>query len=107
MPFKKGDRANPGGVSKMPKKLRELCRARTREAVATLSEIMNDQTQPGAARIAAATALLDRAWGRPQASVHVEAEVKTSFVDVLRRVAEIEKEDAMREIGGEVIENGP
>jgi hypothetical protein len=92
MVFQRGVAANPGGVSKMPKKLRELCKARTKEAVDTLSEIMNDASQPGPARVTAATALMDRAWGRPQASLHVETEVKTTFIDVLRRAAEIEKE---------------
>ena len=97
MPFQKGNRVNPGGISKMPKKLRELCRARIREAVVVLSEIMNDQKQSAAARITATTALMDRAWGRPQASVHVEVEPNLTFVDVLMRAAEIEREQEAKD----------
>ena len=106
MVFKKGEAANPGGISKMPEKLRELCRARTREAVVTLSEIMNDKKQPAAARVTAASALMDRGWGRPSQQIEVDVEHKLTFVDLLKRAAVLEKEDEAKLIEGEVIENG-
>jgi len=90
--FQKGVAANPGGLIKMPKAMRNLCKARTREAIDTLSTLMNDDTQTGAVRVTAANSLLDRAWGRAPQQIDVDIEVKTTFVDVLRRAAEIEKE---------------
>ncbi|WP_347268069.1 hypothetical protein [Paracoccus sp. (in: a-proteobacteria)] len=46
--------------------LSELAQGHTESALATLAEIMADATQTGSARIAAATALLDRGYGRPR-----------------------------------------
>ena len=38
----------------------------TTAAVETLAEIMQDSNAPPAARVSAANALLDRAWGKPR-----------------------------------------
>lgn len=64
MPFKRGQSGNPGGRPS-DTALRELCRAKTAEAVKTLKEIMSNKKAPPAARISAACALLDRGYGRP------------------------------------------
>ena len=45
--------------------LTELAREATTAAVDTLRDVMTDPAVPGSARVAAATALLDRAYGRP------------------------------------------
>lgn len=64
--FVKGDpRINPGGRPKELVHVRDLARQHTEAAIRTLSEIMHDEGQPGAARTAASTALLDRGWGKP------------------------------------------
>lgn len=61
--WKKGESGNPGGRPKELGHVRELARAHTEEALATLVEIMrNGETDR--ARAAAAEVLLDRAWGR-------------------------------------------
>ena len=41
-------------------------RERTVDAAYTLVSICRDPTAPAAARVAAATAILDRAWGKPR-----------------------------------------
>lgn len=45
--------------------IRSLARSHTVTAVRTLAGIMQEKKCPAAARIAAATALLDRGWGKP------------------------------------------
>ena len=47
------------------KTLTDLARENTEAALAALLEVAGDATAPAAARVTAATALLDRAWGRP------------------------------------------
>ena len=47
------------------KTLTDLARENTEDALAALLEVARDTTAPSAARVSAATALLDRAWGRP------------------------------------------
>ena len=50
--------------------IKSLARAYTEKAVQTLGGIMSQSDCPPAARVAAATALLDRGWGKP-AQAHV------------------------------------
>ena len=47
------------------KTLSELARENTESALAALLEVAQDTSAPAAARVQAAKALLDRAWGRP------------------------------------------
>lgn len=53
--------------------LSEVAREHTREAVDTLLAVMGDATSPAAARVAAASALLDRGWGRAKQDVAITA----------------------------------
>lgn len=46
--------------------VRALAAKHTDAAIATLAELMEDKDEDGKVRIAAATALLDRAWGKAQ-----------------------------------------
>lgn len=63
---KPGDPALPG-AGRRPEvaHVRDLARKHTEAAVRTLAEIMCDANEKGAARVAAAQALLDRGYGRP------------------------------------------
>jgi hypothetical protein len=64
-PFQKGVSPNPGGRPKAVGHLRELARKHTAEAVGTLLAVMMNSKSPPAARVAAASAMLDRGHGRP------------------------------------------
>jgi Family of unknown function (DUF5681) len=64
MPFRKGKSGNPGGRPKVIGEVQALAREHTKGAIETLSTIMCDEGAPAAARISAANALLDRAYGR-------------------------------------------
>ena len=62
-PFKKGVSGNPSGRPAVPAEVRDACRALSLEAIQVLERAM--RAKDVKARIAAANALLDRAWGKP------------------------------------------
>lgn len=70
-----GVSGNPGGYSKEKRqavaRVADLAREYTPEAILTLATIMKDDKATRTTRIAAANALLDRAWGRPPQSVGI------------------------------------
>lgn len=72
-PFEKGRSGNPGGRPKEVGHVREAARVHTEEAIDTLASIMRDPEEPSRARVAAAEALLNRAWGRPEQAHRLEA----------------------------------
>jgi uncharacterized protein DUF5681 len=76
-PFKKGQSGNPGGRPKVIAEIRQLARERGPEAIAALVKVMT-KGKSEAARVSAATALLDRGWGRPKQSD--DSEVRYSYV---------------------------
>ncbi|MBL0952778.1 MAG: HEAT repeat domain-containing protein [Pseudomonas sp.] len=61
--FQPGVSGNPGGRPKAEGHVRDLARAQTTLAIEALVEALEDPN--GRVRVAAATALLDRGWGRP------------------------------------------
>lgn len=69
--FVKGQSGNPGGRPKDELGLKELARARTKEALETLVEVMGDKESPAAARVTAACALLDRGYGKPTQTTEI------------------------------------
>lgn len=71
-PFKPGQSGNPSGGSKRLD-VRALAREHTRDALATLFRVMRDPRASSIARVRAADAVLDRAWGK--------AVQPTAFVD--------------------------
>lgn len=52
-------------MAKAPLEIKSLARAHTKNALAVLAGVMGDQGAPHSARVQAATALLDRGWGKP------------------------------------------
>lgn len=75
MPFVKGQSGNPGGRAKgkLPdgRTLADLAKEHTADAVKALVRIVKEGGTD-AAVVSAATAVLDRAWGRPRQDMGVE-----------------------------------
>jgi hypothetical protein len=69
--FKPGQSGNPGGRPKMIVRVAEAARQHTWEAIETLVEVMRDKAATASARVMAACAVLDRAWGKPAQSLDV------------------------------------
>ena len=88
--FKLGKSGNPSGRPKVVAEVRDLAREKTPKAIETLSAIMEDVGAPPSARVAAASALLDRGWGKaPQTIKHEGLEERLRQADdaTLDRIA--------------------
>ena len=68
--FAPGQSGNPGGRPKALRSVEEEARKHTALAMQTLASIANDIKAPPAARVTAASVLLDRGWGK--ARQHME-----------------------------------
>src|SRR5215467_5572732 len=63
-PFQKGQSGNPGGRPKEIAEVKELAREHMPAAIEALASIMNNPKASDAARFSAASALLDRGYGK-------------------------------------------
>ncbi len=102
--FRPGVSGNPGG---RPKKaatvearkaiadLRVLARSVAPDAIQALVDVMSNPKSPPAARVRAATAILDRGYGRPGQEVKVSAETAFASYD-LTRLSDQELAEMMR-----------
>jgi hypothetical protein len=61
-------------MAKTPTEIRSLARSHTEAAMNALLGVMNQSDAPPAARVSAATAILDRGWGKPAQPVTGEDE---------------------------------
>lgn len=77
-----------GARVRVLREVETLARVHTRVAIETLVEIMGDAAAPAAARVTAASAVLDRGWGRPQQSITVDEGVEYMSDDDLARSIE-------------------
>jgi len=70
-----------GSKNRANKELRDLARTYTNDALDTLAHIAQKGESEGA-RVQASVALLDRAWGKPKATVEAELnnEIQIKFV---------------------------
>lgn len=87
MPFAKGQSGNPGGKPKatLPdgRTLQDLAREHTEEAIAALVSVMGDDGSPPAAIVSAASAILDRGWGRPKQEVEAGENLTSMLADII------------------------
>jgi hypothetical protein len=76
----KGVSGNPGGRPRAIVEVQELAQAETAASIAALVRVRDCADTPPVAVVAAATALLDRGWGRPAQAVAAEVNVRGNFV---------------------------
>lgn len=86
--FKPGQSGNPAGRPRLietpsGRSLRELAREHTMAAMETLIAIALDDEAPAAARISAASAILDRGYGKPAITVGDEDGNAVSWHEML------------------------
>lgn len=101
-----------GGRAPSLKHVRDLAREHTEEAVAALTEIMNNKKAPAAARVSAANAILDRGFGRVPSDIPLTDEkpiTEFTMQQLIRAAARhFEDEDRRRRngngVGGPYIE---
>jgi Family of unknown function (DUF5681) len=79
-PFQPGQSGNPNGRPKRDREIEELTRQHTPEVIAALVGICSDPKAPPAARVAAATAILDRGWGKPRQHLEHSGEMAQRYV---------------------------
>ncbi len=79
--FTKGVSGNPGGRPSGVGDLREIARKHTDEAVQVLVQGMGDASAAPSARVGAASALLDRGWGRAHQSIDASINPRERSVD--------------------------
>lgn len=77
--FAPGQSGNPGGRPRIPDDVKALARGYTRAAILTLATVMESDDAPAAARVSAASTILDRAWGK--APQHITTENLGSLTD--------------------------
>jgi hypothetical protein len=73
-------------MAKAPAQIRSLARAHTERAIQVLQGIMDQPDCTPAARVQAATALLDRGWGKP--TQHIAGDDES---DPIRLIQAIER----------------
>lgn len=88
--FKPGQSGNPTGRPKLPediKHVRELAREYTGEAVDALVSVLREGSAP--AKVSAAQVLLDRGWGKAEATVSmtIKRDAKELTDDELAAIA--------------------
>jgi hypothetical protein len=76
---REGAGRKPGSLNKATADIREAAQEYTGEALQVLAEVMRSTEHPAAARVSAASAILDRGHGRPKQSVDVDANVRAAI----------------------------
>jgi len=74
-------------MPKAPTQIRSLARGHTETAVNVLAGIMNKEEAADSARVAAASALLDRGWGKPTQPISGDDEAPPLQIQRIELVA--------------------
>jgi len=80
--FGPGQSGNPGGRPREVGDVRALARRHTGTALAALVRVLESPDSPSAAVVAAATALLDRGYGRPGQALEISRAAQVTPADV-------------------------
>lgn len=103
--FPAGQSGNPGGRPRLPEDAKQLARGYTRAAIETLATVMQNDEAPAAARVTAASTLLDRAWGK--APQHITTDTLGSLSDAELRAELAAAAAELRRYGVDAEGEGP
>lgn len=81
MPWKPGQSGNPGGRSKVKTEIEQLARDAAPKAIAALIQALKEPRL----KVAAATAILERAYGKPVQTVNANVNILDEMPDADRR----------------------
>lgn len=89
IPFKKGQSGNPRGRARKDIDLAVLAQKHAEKAITTLVEVMSDERATPAARVSAASEILDRGFGRAPQSLDVKHDISFSeqFEDFIMSIS--------------------
>lgn len=73
-------------MAKTPTKIASLAREHTETALNVLAGIMRQEEAPHSARVSAATALLDRGWGKPSQPISGDEDNPLNLIHRIERV---------------------
>ena len=96
--WKPGQSGNPNGRPKADKPIRDAAREHADEAIKALVGVLKDTEAPASAKVAAATALLDRAYGRPTQTTELTGAdggplKLMTWADTLKEAAEVARQE--------------
>jgi hypothetical protein len=77
-----------GTPNKATADVKTAAQAYTSEAVETLATIMRNAQMPAAARVSAASAILDRGHGKPTQAVELDATIEAGISEIRRTVVD-------------------
>lgn len=69
----------PGQVSQAKREIAEMAKDHAAKALKVLVDVANSAKAPPAARVSAATAILDRGYGKPRQAVELDGTFTGSF----------------------------
>jgi hypothetical protein len=99
--FKPGISGNPGGRPKKAETIemrkiiadaKELAKEMTPKAMKALEDVLDSETAPPAAKVSAASVILDRGWGKPKQSI--EGQVGLTLERMILLATEREEQQA-------------
>lgn len=75
-----------GSLNKATADVKALAQNYTDAAMSALVEIMNSPEHPAAARVSAASQILDRGYGKPSQAVEVDANIQATISEIRRKI---------------------
>lgn len=84
-PFAPGQSGNPGGRPAVLAEVRALAAEHAPKAISTLAAIANNKDEDARARVAAASAILDRAVGKPVQATELSAGDGSKLEIIIRK----------------------
>jgi hypothetical protein len=86
-PGSRGGKKYRGSV--IPVDVRSLARAYTKEGIKILAAIMRNENNPAISRVAAVKLMLDRGWGKPSETHHVDLNGETNLLKVVNEIVHV------------------